>query len=56
MFKAIYIVVMLGVIVVVTAISVPSLIHKKCPKCRARNSLDATHCTACGEAFPESDG
>ncbi len=42
-----YMVVMLGIIAVVGAVSVPSLLRQKCPKCGQRNLLDAKECTAC---------
>jgi|GEM_PF-580929 len=48
-----YLAVMLGIIAVVTGVSVPSLFRKKCPTCGARNGLDARMCKKCGAAFSE---
>jgi len=55
MFAGIYLAVMLCVIAVVTALSVPSLFFKKCPRCGARNGLDAATCKRCDAAFPEEE-
>jgi hypothetical protein len=44
---------MVGVIVLVTAISVPSLFWKKCSACGARNALDARACKQCHAPFPD---
>jgi len=52
---AVYLAVMLGVIAVVTAVSVPSLFWKKCPRCGARNGLDNQTCKRCDAAFPEEN-
>ena len=48
-----YLVVMLGIIVLVCAASVPSLFFKRCPNCSARNGIEARTCRKCGAAFPE---
>jgi len=48
-----YLAVMVGVIALVTVISVPSLFFKRCAGCGRRNILDAVHCRGCGMAFPE---
>ncbi|HEX72428.1 MAG TPA: zinc-ribbon domain-containing protein [Candidatus Hydrogenedentes bacterium] len=50
--QTLYLVVMVGIIAVITAISVPSLFFKKCPKCGRRNLLKATACSACGTELP----
>lgn len=51
----VYLWVMVGIIAVVTCISVPSLFWKKCPQCGKRNGLDATVCKACGADYPEDE-
>ena len=51
----VYLWVMVGIIALVTFISVPSLFLKKCPSCSRRNGLDAKICKACGAAFPEDE-
>lgn len=48
-----YLVVMVGIIAVISAIAIPSLFFKKCPQCGRRNRLDANTCAACGAALPE---
>jgi hypothetical protein len=50
-----YLPVMLGIIALVTIVSVPSLFWKKCPSCGRRNILDAVTCQVCGAPFPEED-
>jgi len=52
-FDKLYLAVMLGIIVVVFAASVPSLFRKKCRQCGAKNGLEARACKQCGAAFPE---
>ena len=52
---SLYLIVMLGVILVATAVAVPSLFRKKCPKCGARNGLDAPACARCGAPFADCD-
>ncbi len=47
-----YVAVMLGAIVLIAVMVIPSLLHKKCQKCGTRNSLDAKLCSSCGEPFP----
>lgn len=44
---------MLAVILVMAVVGVRTLFHKKCPKCKARNALDARECGRCREPFPE---
>ncbi len=48
-----YLVIMLGVIFLITAVSVPSLFRKKCPRCGAKNWIEAKVCKKCGVAFQE---
>lgn len=48
-----YLLVMLGVIGVITAVSVPSLFSKRCSQCGSRNWLEASVCKKCGVAFPK---
>ena len=50
--SAVYLAVMLGIITLIAVAVVPSLIRKRCPKCGARNSLDATACVKCNALFP----
>ena len=50
-----YLAVMVGIIALVSAISVPSLFSKRCPQCGKRNALDAHACKACGHSFPEGE-
>ena len=52
----IYLTVMVGIIVVLTAFLVPALLWKKCGGCGARNILDATECKRCKKPFPMDDG
>ena len=51
----IYLLVMVGIIAVVTAVSVPSLFFRKCPACGKRNAVDADRCRACSAALPQED-
>ena len=53
MSSGMYLAIMLGVIVLATVISLPSLLRKKCPKCGCRNWLEAAECRECGVPFPE---
>ncbi len=53
---AIYLAVMLGVIVVITAMVVPPMLFKKCAGCGKRSLLDATECKHCKQPFPADDG
>jgi hypothetical protein len=48
-----YVGIMLGVILVIALVVIPSLFRKKCQKCGARNALDAKVCVACRQAFPD---
>ena len=52
----IYLAVMLGVIVVITAMVIPAMLLKKCSGCGRRNLLDATECKHCKQPFPVDDG
>ena len=51
--KMLYLALMLGIIGLITALSVPSLFRKKCPKCETRNGIEARTCKECGAPFPE---
>lgn len=53
MTKMLYLALMLGIIGLITALSVPSLFRKKCPKCETRNGIEARTCKECGAPFPE---
>jgi hypothetical protein len=53
--SVIYLAVMLGVIVVLTAVLVPALFLKRCSACGARNALDAKECRRCKQAFPDEE-
>lgn len=53
MTRTLYLVVMLGVIVTITLVSVPSLFTKKCQNCGIRNWLEAKKCRKCGAPFSE---
>mgnify|MGYP001496506740 CR=1 FL=1 len=53
--KTLYLMVMVGIITVVTLISVPSLFLKRCPKCGKRNLLSDAICKACGAELPEHE-
>jgi len=46
---------MVGIIALVTLISVPSLFVKRCPKCGRRNFLDVRACKYCGAVFQENE-
>lgn len=50
-----YLAVMVGVIALVTLISVPSLFTRRCPKCGARNRIEARLCRACGFELPADE-
>jgi len=54
--RLVYLLVMVGIIVVITAFLVPALLWKKCGGCGARNMLDATECKRCKKPFPTDDG
>jgi len=51
----IYLIIMLSVILGITAIAVPTLMWKRCPKCGRRNALEKTVCRGCGATFPDED-
>lgn len=55
MFTTVYLAVMLGVILVIALVCVPSLLRKKCRDCGARNRLEAKQCSQCGALFPDED-
>jgi len=44
--------IMLGVIVAVFSLAVPSVVRKRCPACKARNGLESPRCVKCGHEFP----
>ena len=50
----IYLMVMMGIIALICAASVPSLFFKKCAKCGRRNGIEAPVCKQCGTPFPET--
>ena len=52
--STVYLIVMMSIIAVICAASVPSLFFKKCAKCGKRNGIEATSCKECGTAFPET--
>ena len=52
--RGLYLALMLGVIVVLTALIVPPLLWKKCNGCGARNALDAEVCKVCDKAFSDA--
>jgi hypothetical protein len=52
----IYLAVMVGIIVAITAFLVPALLWKKCGECGTRNMLDATECKRCKKPFPADNG
>lgn len=49
----VYLVVMVGVIALISAILLPALFWKKCAECGSRSIVDATSCKRCGCEFPE---
>lgn len=53
--STLYLTVMVGIITLITAISVPSLFLKKCPKCGKRNLLNLNVCKACGAELPDTE-
>ncbi len=53
--STLYLVIMVGIIALVTLVSVPSLFLRKCPECGKRNSLEAPVCRSCGAALPEEE-
>lgn len=53
--SVVYLSVMLGVILVLTAVLVPALFLKRCKACGARNALDAKECRTCKRTFPEDE-
>ena len=53
MSTGLYLTLMIGVIGVLTAFLVPALFWKRCTTCGARNSLDASECKKCNNAFPK---
>jgi len=46
---------MVGIILTVALISVPSLFAKRCPTCGQKNPLEARTCRVCGEIFPAEE-
>lgn len=46
-----YLLIMLGVIFLITAVSIPSLFRKKCPNCGAKNWIESKTCKKCGTVF-----
>ena len=54
MSPGLYLIVMVGIIVGLVLVIVPSLIFKKCSSCSARNVIDADQCRTCGHGFPKA--
>lgn len=50
---SLYAVVMVAVMAVITAVTLPALLTMKCPQCNKRCSVDAKRCRRCGHTFPE---
>lgn len=48
-----YAVVMVAVMALITAVTLPALLTMKCPQCNKRCSVDAKRCRRCGHTFPE---
>ncbi|HNR31090.1 MAG TPA: hypothetical protein PKI11_09390 [Candidatus Hydrogenedentes bacterium] len=55
MSPTVYLIIMLSVILGITAIAVPSLMWKRCPRCGRRNALEEATCRGCGAAFPDDE-
>lgn len=53
MSSALYVVIMLGIMALISAVTLPAMLWKKCPNCRKRNDLDAEQCTECETPFPK---
>jgi len=51
--SGLYIALMVGAILLITIITIPFVLFKKCPSCGVRNGLDATQCKNCKAAFSE---
>ena len=49
-----YLAIMLGVVAILTVIAVPALIRRKCPKCGARNGIDAKVCKQCNTSLTDT--
>ena len=52
MFRTVYLLVMVGIVVLVTLLSVPWLFRRPCAKCGAWNRLEASRCKRCSAVFP----
>ena len=50
-----YLIAMVSVIVVVTALVTPAVFLEKCAQCGKRNFVDAPHCKGCGNALPQRE-
>lgn len=44
---------MLGLVALVSIVTLPGLLAKKCAECGVRNGLDATACKGCAHPFPD---
>ena len=55
MSSGLYLFIMLGVILLVTFISIPSLFRKKCPNCGTKNWIEADTCKKCGISIEEKE-
>jgi uncharacterized OB-fold protein len=53
--ELVYLIVMVAIVVVVSAVTMPSLFFKRCGKCGVRNFVDTTACKKCGEPFPAEE-
>lgn len=56
MSPSLYLGIMLLVVFIVTAVSVPFMLTMRCPECGARNWLEARRCRKCDAPFPDEDG
>lgn len=52
--NVLYLMVMMGIIALICAASVPSLFFKKCANCGRRSGIEAPVCKQCGTPFPET--
>jgi hypothetical protein len=51
--STLYLVVMVGIISIITAIALPVLVLKRCVHCGKWSSVDASQCRQCGQPFGE---
>jgi hypothetical protein len=50
--SSVYLIVMAGIIITIAIVATPSLMTKRCLKCRRRNSLERDSCKFCNAEFP----